>query len=100
VEYHNLRNYQLPLAEQGEAVALAKEAKSLISFVGSQLREWMVAVQRPLNWFGCMNILLFPPFFLTLQVLETGCARKQNLRKPLSQMESYIVYSESIINQS
>ncbi len=84
MEYHNLRNYQLPLAEQGEAVALAKEAKSLISFVGSQLREWMVAVKRPLNWFGCMNILLFPPF-LTLQVLESGYAGKQiNLHKPLS----------------
>jgi len=80
VEYHNLRNYQLPLAEQGEAVALAKEAKSLIGFVGSQLREWMVAVKRPLNWFGCMNILLFPPFFL---VLETGYAGKQ-INKPLS----------------
>jgi hypothetical protein len=48
VEYHNLRNFQLPRADQGEVIALAMEAKRLITFVDTQLRQWMIAVKRPL----------------------------------------------------
>lgn len=48
MEIHNLRNYQLPRAEQGEEAALAMEAKRLFSFVGMLLRQWFAAVRRPL----------------------------------------------------
>lgn len=49
VEYHNLRNFQCPRSDQGEVIALAMEAKRLITFVDTQLRQWMIAVKRPLS---------------------------------------------------
>ena len=48
MEYHNLRNFQLPRADEGEVIALAMEAKRLITFLDTQLRQWMIAVKRPL----------------------------------------------------
>eukprot|EP00435_Cladocopium_sp_Y103_P050424 s561_g15.t1 len=55
VEYHNLRNFQLPRADQGEMIALAMEAKRLITFVDTQLRQWMIAVKRSVVACSCTD---------------------------------------------